>query len=410
MKNQQTKIVVLIAILSLFFSITGVYGSQVNNEVSCEVMQTVRSNNRFATDLYGQLSGEKGNLFFSPWSVSVALAMTYAGARGETAGEMERTLHFSSRGEELNRSFCQLIDLLNQVGQKEDYQLSVANRLWGQTGYHFLESFLEITQKYYHAQLKQLNFEKDPESARKTINNWVEEKTNDKIKELLKPDAVNSLTTLILTNAIYFKGTWKDQFNPEKTAPAPFYLLDDKKVEVPTMARTGSYGFAQLEGLKVLELPYSDRELSMIVLLPDEDKTIKQIEQQLTAENLDAWIDSISQQRVRVEIPKFKTTSSFSLGDVLQKMGMKTAFTPGADFSGMTGNRELFISAVIHKAFVEVSEEGTEAAAATAVTMMRSSIPGKLYRFIANRPFIFLIRHNETGSILFMGRIMNPSM
>jgi serpin B len=367
----------------------------------------VAGNTRFALELYDQLRKEDGNLFFSPFSLSTALAMTYAGARGDTAAEMARVLHFDLTPERLHPAFARLQRQLDvSEGEDAGYRLYVANALWPQEGYAFLPEFLTLCQTYYRAGLQAVDFVGATEKARQTINRWVEQRTEDKIKELLKPGVVTPLTMLVLTNAIYFKGDWAAQFDKAETRDAPFTLLDRKQVSVPLMNQSGEFRYAEDADIQVVELPYAGEALSMVVLLPRQADGLPALEKSLNARKLADWLSKLRPRTVRVALPRFKMTSDFQLNDVLQALGMRDAFTGAADFSGMTGSRELFIGAVIHQAFVDVNEEGTEAAAATAVVMLKGSLPPA---FRADHPFLFLIRDMRSGSILFLGRVMNPT-
>lgn len=384
-------------------------GANEPGRASPEAKNPVQADNRFALDLYARLKAGEGNIFYSPHSIATALAMTWAGARGETAEQMARVLHFERPPAEIHADFKRLIETQNEAGQKADYELSVANALWGQKGYGFLQEYLDLVENNYHAALREVDFDRATEEARKTINQWVEDQTREKIKDLLKPGAIERGTTLILTNAIYFKGQWLLQFKEERTKDEPFTLLDGKEIDVPMMYQTDRFGYAEDDDVQVLELPYTGDDLSMVILLPKEKGGIGEIEKMLTVEKLDGWLADLRKRNVVVAVPRFKMTREFSLGNVLKSMGMPLAFSGQADFSGMTGSRDLFISAVIHKAFVEVNEEGTEAAAATAVTMMRTAIPARPDPvFRADHPFIFMIRDVNSGAILFLGRVMNP--
>ena len=378
----------------------------------------VEGNNRFAMELYAKLRGREGNLFFSPYSISTALAMTYAGARGQTERQMAEVLHFPVisgvstgpvRQHVLHCAFGEIIKDLNARGEKGGYELTVANALWGQKGYGFLGRFLELVKTNYGGGLNEVDFVQATEAARQAINAWVEKETNNKIKDLIGKGVLNSMTRLVLTNAIYFKGNWARQFEEDKTKDAPFPLINSQKVDVPMMNQTAEFKYMETGSFQTLELPYVDDELSMIIFLPKEVDGIGGFEEMLTAENLSGWLPELRKREVIVSIPKFKQTSQFGLADVLASMGMADAFSPAkADFSGMTGGRELFISAVIHKAYVHVNEEGTEAAAATGVAMKLTSVAPRAVVFRADHPFLFLIRDNCSGSILFIGRMMNP--
>jgi serine protease inhibitor len=368
----------------------------------------VKGNNAFAFDLYGRLRETEGNLFFSPYSVEAALAMTSAGARGRTLEEMEKTLHYPPQ-EQLHPAFKALNARLNgEPGAKRGYQLSTANRLWGRKGYGFRPEFLKVTKDHYGAGLEEVDFGGDAEGARKTINAWVEKETHDKIKDLLKPGAVKGGTRLVLTNAIYFKGDWRYQFKKDATREQPFTLADGKQVKAPLMQQKGRFRYGELGDVQVLELPYAGKELSMLVLLPKKADGLADLEKGLSADRLAAALGRLHEFEVEVTLPKFKTTSEFELAKELSELGMPTAFTPEADLSGISGGRDLYISQVVHKAFVEVNEEGTEAAAATAVVVdPTGAVPMPVFR--ADHPFVYLIRDNQTGAVLFLGRLSDPT-
>jgi serine protease inhibitor len=374
-----------------------------------DALAVAKDCNAFATDLYARLSSEKtGNLFFSPYSVSLALAMTYAGAEGETQTEMAKVLHFAP---EMNvaQSFGALRTRLDSGDKNAGFQLRVANRLWGQQGFRFLPAFVEVTRDNFGADVGQLDFRKT-ENARKTINAWVEQQTDHKIQDLLAPGVIEAGTRLVLTNAIYFKSPWTHRFEKSATSDAPFHTSASDEISVPTMHQTHGLRYAADDDVQVLELPYArDGSLSMIILLPKQVDGLADLEKRLTAENLQTWTDELQPQRVAVWLPKFKMTSEFSLSDALKAMGMPLAFSDQADFSGMSTQERLFISAVIHKAFVDVDEEGTEAAAATAVAVMKSATARPAedsIEFRADHPFVFLIRDQRTQSILFFGRVV----
>ena len=347
-----------------------------------ETTLVANGNNCFALGLYGQLRSEEGNLFFSPYSISTALAMTYAGARGRTQEQMEKALCYPTSAEVLQRlgqtgepltpeqfaeAFGRIIQDLNSRGNGGKYELRVANALWGQKGFEFLPDFAGLVEKRYGGKLQELDFVAAAEKARQTINAWVEKQTNDKIKDLIGKGVLNSATRLVLTNAIYFKGNWASQFKEDQTREEPFTLLDGGKVQIPMMNQKTDFGYAETDSMQVLEMPYVGEELSMVILLPKKTDGIRQLEADLSIENLDQWLGKAYKREVIVAIPKFKMTSKFSMERVLRAMGMTDAFSEAADFSGMTGRRDLFISAVIHQAYVDVNEEGTEAAAATGV-------------------------------------------
>jgi len=364
-------------------------------------------NNAFAIDLYGELSKAEGNLFFSPFSISTALGMTYAGAKGQTADQMAKTLHFDLPSDRLHAAMGGLVRQLNEAGKQKSAKLIVANALWGHQDFQFLKEFLAVNNAHYGAGLRRVDFT-SPETARATINGWVADQTNKLIPELIPPGILNPLTRLVLTNAIYFKGTWLTQFDPKRTRELPFTLATGEKVQAPMMRQTARFGYAEAKDWQALELPYKGRELSMVVVLPRAHDGLPALEKIFTARFVTEELRPRG-QKVVVMLPKFKLESSFGLKPTLTALGMRDAFTMRADFSGMTGRSDLFISAVVHKAVVDVNEEGTEAAAATGVVMELKSVmprPPKVFR--ADHPFLFLIRHRPSGSILFLGRVMNP--
>ncbi len=371
----------------------------------------VEGNSQFALDLYGKLRSQPGNLFFSPSSISTALAMTYAGARGETAQQMARVLHFPAPQEKLPEAFESLRKSLKSESEKPGYQLSVANRLWGQEGFHILPDFLAITRDSYQAELALVDFAGNTEGARAIINQWVEAQTREKIKDLLPRGTLTPLTRLVLTNAIYFKGDWTRPFRKEATREEDFHVSADKTTRAPLMHMKEDFRFGAVDGLKILDLPYGKGDLSAIVVLPDAIDGLPALEEKLTLKNLTGWMATLGRQKVDVFLPRFQLTSQFSLNRALEEMGMPQAFDQGqADFSGMSTEEKLFISAVVHKAFVDLNEQGTEAAAATAVVMraLAVMVPKPPAVFRADHPFLFLIVDNRTRSILFLGRVVNP--
>jgi serpin B len=371
----------------------------------------VVGNTAFALDLYRELKGSGGNLFFSPYSISTALAMTYAGAGGNTGKQMAGVLHFSTHQDECHEAFNKLETRLRTAQAEGEIQLKVANSLWPQKGHPFLEAYLDLVKRYYGVTVTPLDFQGAAEEARQIINKWVEEKTADKIRELIQSGILGPLTRLVLANAIYFKGNWANPFDGKRTGSQPFYLQQGETVQAELMTKKAEFGYYEDEGLQVLELPYVGDGLSMVVLLPRAKDGLPDLEKQLNPANLKRWSSNLHKQKVNVVFPKFKMTWKFSLEKTLAAMGMPDAFDMNkADFSGMDGRDWLYIGAVIHKAFVEVNEEGTEAAAATAVVMrIKMAAPTPVPTFRADHPFIFFIRDNTTGTILFLGRLMNPN-
>lgn len=385
-------------------------GSPIALAGTAGVMSVAESNNRFALDLYAELAGvEPGrNLFFSPSSISTALAMTLTGARGTTAEEMRKTLRFALEDAALHAAMADLTDRLGGTG--EGMELSIANALWGQRDFELLPEFLELNRTHYGAGLRLVDFVGATEEARQEINAWVGEETREKIPELIPRGLLDRSTRLVLTNAIYFKGTWKLRFDTELTRELPFHVSADREVTAPMMTlRAPELGYLEGDGFQALELPYVGERASMVLLLPDESRNLTALEEQLDAESLVTMMGEMRPRELEsVLLPRFTMTRKFRLEETLGRMGMPSAFGEGADFSGMTGHRDLFISNVVHEAFVQVNEEGTEAAAATAVAMRKSAyVPKPVFR--ADRPFVFLIRDNETGTILFMGRVVDPT-
>ncbi len=370
------------------------------------VEAVVQGNTGFALDLYQRLRAAEGNLFFSPYSISTALAMAYAGARGNTEAQMAQVLRFPPGQERLHPAFALLEAKLDEIGRKGHVQMRVANALWPKEGYALLEAFLALTKQYYGVLIRAVDYGQ-AEAARRTINGWVEDKTQRKIKDIIPPGLLDELTRLILVNAIYFKGDWASQFDRKRTRRAPFSVKPDEQVRVPMMSQQSAFRHGQDDGLQVLELPYAGGDLSMLVLLPRAIDGLAALEAHLTVENLDRWTRGLIRSDVQVFLPRFEMTCAFGLGDTLMSMGMVDAFGD-ADFSGMDGTRSLYIGAVLHKAFVAVNEEGTEAAAATAVVMRTMAVASPVLTFRADHPFLFLIRENSTGSVLFVGRVTNP--
>jgi len=381
--------------------------------------QLVQGNTAFGLDLFAQLAegSPDGNLFVSPYSISTALAMTWAGAEGSTAEQMAEVLHFDLPEEQVHTLFGAIQTKLGEEfrrqyieGPGDPLTLEVANALWAQERFALLPGYADLVRDSYDAEARNLDFVGDPEGSRQTINAWVEEKTRDRIRDLLPAGSIDAMTRLVITNAVYFKGSWSDPFEEEATSDGEFTLSDGSTVEVPMMHQTERFPYYDAGDCRVLELPYADYSSSMICLLPEGD--MAEFEQGLTAERLDDMVSKLSSTEVELTMPSFEFTSSFRLSEVLKDMGMTRAFEPGeADFSGMTGDGDLYISAVIHKAFVKVDEEGTEAAAATAVVMTLTAMQPaeEPVVFSLDRPFLFLIRDKTTGSILFMGRVADPS-
>jgi serpin B len=367
----------------------------------------VQGNTEFALDLYQKLRLLDGNLIFSPYSLSTALAMTYAGAHADTQIQMTQALHFLPDQDLLHPAFAHLGARLEEVGKKGHVQLRVANALWPRKGYELLKGFLILAKKFYGVRITPVDFG-DSETARLTINGWVEERTENKIKDLIAAGVLDDSTRLVLVNAIYFKGNWADRFDPALTSQAPFMTPAGSQIQVPMMSLKHTFRYAEVDGLQALELPYAGGELSMFVLLPRDVNGMARLEEALVVKNLEKWESTLQEAEVQVYLPRFELTFPFRLDDMLKSMGMKDAFSTKADFSGMDGTQELHLGAVLHKAFVAVNEQGTEAAAATAVAMVTKMLAISPIIFRADHPFVFFIQENGTGSILFIGRVVNP--
>ncbi len=372
--------------------------------------------NQFALDMYNQLVDSTSNLFFSPYSITAALGMTEAGARGETAAQIRKALSVPLSGDDFHEAINSLdLSLADHAEQTEGLTLNVANSIWAQTGWDMRVGYLDLLSRYYGAGVNLLDFKNQPDSSRTIINTWVADQTNQKIKNLIPAGTITTLTRLVLTNAIYFLGDWLYQFDPALTSNETFTLLDNQRVSVPLM-QLGENGkevrmnYARKGNVRAIDLPYRGNRLSMTVVLPDQG-AFREFEQNMTAESIDTLIQALdSTDLPPVRLPKFTFTSaSVSLKPALLSLGMTDAFTGAADLSGIDGTKSLYVQDVIHKAFIAVDEQGTEAAAATAVIIGRTSAPVDPPHFVADRPFVYLIRDTRTGAILFMGRVMNPT-
>jgi len=372
----------------------------------------VTANTSFALDLYQREKTTSGNLFFSPYSLSTALAMTYSGARGETAAEMARLLHFNLPQPEVARTFGELAQQMDAVTRTTALKLDIANSLWCQKDFPFIESFLALTRDSYHAEARSVDFVQNTESARVEINSWVEHKTQDKIRDLIQSGQLDRTTRLVLCNAIYFKGQWASQFDPKATHPAPFFTLTGQQVQTPLMTRSVKLRSRAIDDFALASLPYVSNELSMVILLPKATDGLPGLEERLNTGNLGHWLsllDAAPELKTDLFLPKFKLNCRLLLARTLSALGMPTAFSDSADFSGISTKPALQISDVVHQAFVDVNEEGTEAAAATGVMMRMLAIQREPPVFRVDHPFVFLIRENRTGTILFLGRVLDPS-
>jgi serpin B len=384
------------------------------NVPAADQEELVWGDTAFAMDLYDQLRSTEGNLFYSPYSISLALAMTYAGARGQTADQMAAALHFNLPQDRLHPAFNALDQALAggaTSGAEEKFQLNVVNSLWGQKDWTFLQAYLDLLAENYGAGMRLMDYKSDPEKARQAINDWVAGQTKDKIKDLIPQGLIDPTTVLLLVNAIYFKADWQHQFDASMTAEDTFNRLDGSTLTTPMMRfdEPSFLKYGKGSGWQAVALPYSGGTTEMVILLPD-GGNFGQFEQNLNAEKLDQILGSLEDQGVALTLPKFSFTGQFKLKQALATLGMPLAFDEdNADFSGMDGNHLLYIDDVVHKAFVAVDEKGTEAAAATGVVIRPASAMMESVRMQVDRPFLFLIRDAATGSILFMGRVVDPS-
>jgi len=373
----------------------------------------VGCNTAFALDLYQELKAGEGNIFYSPYSLSLALAMTYAGARGETEQQMAGALSFYLSQEQLHHDFYQLDQELASRGDGaegkdgEGFRLNIVNDIWGQKDFVFLSDFLDTLAENYGVELRTLDFFNAPEESRITINDYISEQTEERIKDLIPEGIIDDITRLVLTNAIYFNAAWQYPFVEEITSDGIFHLVDGGEVTVPMMHQGETLGYTEGDDYQAVELKYDGEELSMVILLPESGQ-FENFEMALDAELLNDIIVNLEKRNVELTMPKWDFEASFMMKENLQAMGMPIAFTDAADFSGMTGKRDLYIDDVIHKAFISIDEAGTEAAAASAVIIKLVTIPENIAVVTVDCPFIFLIRDIDTGAILFFGRVVNP--
>jgi len=380
---------------------------------NAEITTAVTANNTFTFDLYNRYAGKTGNIFFSPYSITTALAMTAEGAKGQTATEMNKVLHVSQSADSQRTAAASVYNDLNASGQP--FTLNTANALWAEKTYQFLSNYLTLVANYYGGKVTNLDFVGAAEASRQRINSWVAAQTHNKITNLIPQGAIDGFTRLVLTNAIYFKGTWVLQFDKKLTKKADFHVDDSTTVQADMMTLVGEkalFNYAENSDAQVLQMPYSGKKLSMVIILPKGNSTAT-VEGKLNASYVSTLESTLTNQRVNVYLPSFTFKTTYGLGDDLQALGMPTAFDASkADFSGMDGTTDLYIGAVVHQAFVAVDEEGTEAAAATAVMIQTSAVmnPKPIPDFRADHPFIFLIQNDSTGEILFIGRVTNPTM
>ena len=369
------------------------------------VHPVIAASNAFAFDLYKRLSAEDGNMFFSPYSLTAALAMTYEGARGKTAAEIKKVLRLPGNAALRRNFFANDLEAFNTGADAR-----IVNAFWSQKDYAFLPAYTDILRKSYRAESFSADFKQSADEARLKINEWTAGQTAGRIMDLFPQNSLNALTRLVLVDSVYFKGKWEKQFDKDLTDEADFFTAPGNKVKVNMMKRTGEgakFNYCQAGDLQLLELPYKSGGLSMLIILPAEGG-LKELEREISPARLDSWKKDLYSRRVDVFLPRFSMTARYALPGILSEMGMPRAFTDKADFSGMDGTKNLYIQQVVHQGFVEVNEEGTEAAAASGVAMGLKSMPMPAPQFRANRPFIFLIQERGTGKIIFMGRVEKP--
>jgi serpin B len=385
------------------------------NVPQTDLSTLVNGNNSFAINLYEALHARDGNLVFSPYSISLALAMTYAGARNGTESQMAKAMDFTLPQAQLHPAFNALDLVLANEGKAQGsngqpMQLNIANALWAEQTYSFQQAYLDLIAKNYGAGIQLADFIKNFDPVRLQINSWVSNQTKNKINDLLGPGSVNSSTRMVLVNAIYFKADWAVPFDANNTSDSTFNLLDGSQSQVKMMNNGElTLSYTKGEGYQAVELPYNGNTAAMDIIMPDPGN-FQSFESALDAQKINDIFNSMQSTPIALGLPKFTFTTNFSLSDQLKSLGMTDAFSDHADFSGMTGNRDLFISDVIHKAFVAVDEKGTEAAAATAVIMQAMSMPvQQRVHLVIDHPFIFIIRDLKSGQLLFVGRVLNPA-
>lgn len=366
-------------------------------------------NNAFAFDLMQQIPWEDDNVVISPFSISTALAMTYAGARGNTRDQMASVMRFSRDQERFHPSFANYMQSLKDRAEGK-IELNIANSLWAQEDYHFLDTFFETVERFYHSETFQVNFVTNREQVRQDINQWVFVETGENIEDLIAPGVFTDDTRLVLVNAIHFLGAWLKEFDKELTRRDNFHLRDGERVQTDFMFRNDTLPYYQSDDLQALQIPYAGKDFSMLLVLPAEGISLEELSTRLDAEGFAELNQQLQEMELQVIVPPFKARTKTDLEEVLMGMGMVEPFNRFADFSGMTGDEDLKIDKVIHEAMIEVGEEGTEAAAATAVVIIRKTAIGpEPTIFNANRPFLFFLKDNEDHSILFTGRVMNPA-
>ena len=373
-----------------------------------DLYATIDSNNKLAIELYKEINIRNKNTFYSPYSMSTALAMVYEGSKGNTAKELENVFGYQTNSTSRHESFSYLYKKLNN--QKGDSKISTANALWIQKDYPLLSEYRNAVKTFFGGESEQLDFANQTENSRTSINIWVENNTQQKIKDLLPRGSIKNNTRFVLTNAIYFNGKWETQFDKELTKDRNFTTEMGTIVSVPMMFQESKQKYAEVDNIQILQLPYTNNDLAMTILLPRKGE-MAQLEKSLTTDAIAKWQNQLREQKINIYIPKFKTESSYDMITPLMELGVKDLFDSKADLSGINGRNDLFVSGIFHKAYIDVYEEGTEAAAATAVVgSLKSSIQPSPVEFIADHPFIFMIQDTSNGSILFMGKIADPKL
>jgi len=383
-----------------------------------ELAALVAGNTQFALELYDKGRSGAGNLFLSPYSISLAFSMLFGGAAGDTSAQMASTFHFAQEAATHHAAFDRLdLELLSRAqavatgvdarDAADGFQLSIANAMWGQKDFGFLDSYLDLLAISYGAGMRVADFGTDPDGVRQTVNGWVAEQTADKIKDILPPGSLSTATRFVLANAIYFLAKWESQFSPDSTITMPFHTLSGDTVDVQMMRQTSEFGYAAGDGYQAAEMPYTRPELSMVAIVPDAGQ-FGAFEASLNAAVLQQILSGLQGTSVQLSLPRFRIESTLDLKELLPQMGMTDAFVPlVADFSSMDGARDLFVSVALHKAYVSVDEAGTEAGAATVIGGEVTALPGETLTI--DRPFFFVIRDKPTGAVLFVGRVVNPA-
>jgi len=370
-----------------------------------QAQNSIESNNQFGFDFYQKIR-TNSNFVFSPASISSAFAMTYNGAAGNTFNEMAQVFHFNKNLIEFNSDYKNLFTLDEK---QKDFQFYNANSLWIQEGLEIEHDFLDVNKTYYEASLNLMDFIKNAEKSRITINDWVSKKTHNKINDLLGPSSIDNATRLVLVNALYFKGSWKKQFKKDHNTKENFQVGKRDYIETEFMNTSINTWYFQDKYAEIVDIPYSNDDYSLMVIVPKCYRKFKKLEKKLNFEYYNNFIAKKEKKQVKLSIPKFNIKSDYDLGETLIKMGLKDAFTSNADFSGITKQEKLYISEAIHKATIEINEEGTEAAAATAVVMRKTSVLLDNIELKIDKPFIYILRNNKTNCIYFMGKIVNPN-